>query len=371
MAVDWSARKALVIESDDWGICSWAPDRATFEKVRGLEVVRDYWARLGGWIAGTLESASDMERLFEFLERYRGRDGRPVSFVACYVVANPDYERIAASGLQEYHDVFLDEGVPSRWERGDILNKARDGMRRGVWLPEFHARLHHAQPLKWLQSVRDGSPQASALFEHQMFQCEERRPEYEDMTPEQQAEWIVPAIRRMDALFGRVAKCGVNGDATAETEKVWAGQGIKARMCRGNVSNAESRHPQEEAMGRLLPEVDMTYLSRNCSLEPLGSGDLEHPSGAIAAAEAAVNAWQRGVPAVCSSHRKNYLSLIDEETENGYDQAAWFFDKLTAEDVLRAASTIFSTNKVAISVVLPAKKKPGENKPAPGADEEE
>ncbi len=332
MNIDWSTRKVLVVESDDWGICSWAPDPETFEEVRKLDVVQEYWQKLAGWVGGTLESPADMERLFGFLERYRGRDGRSPNFVACYVVANPDYDRILASDLQEYHDIFLDEGVPSRWERGDLLAKAKEGMKRGVWLPEFHARLHHAQPHKWLQAVRDGSPQAAAIFQYQMFQCEERRPEYEDMSPQQQAEWIVPAIRRMDKLFGRLPKCGVNSDAMPETEQIWAGEGLHVRMCRGNLPNNRSAASHHETlMGAYQrPDLDMTYLSRNCFLEPLGSGDLDHPSGAIAAAEAAVNDWSRGVPAVCSSHRKNYLSMIDGETQNGYDQAEWFFDKLTS-----------------------------------------
>ena len=332
MDVDWTSRKALVMESDDWGICSWCPDRQTFAEVRQLDVVQEYFGRLSGWVAGGLETPDDMERLFQFLEGYHGRDGRPVVFTPCYAVANPDYEKIIESDLAEYHDIFLDEGVPGRWQHADILGKAREGMTRGVWMPEFHTRLHHAQPHKWLQAVRDGSPQAAKLFEYQMFQCEERRPEYEDMTPEQQAEWIVPAIRRMEKLFGRASRCGVNSDAGPETEAVWAAQGLRVRMCRGNVPNARTADPpQQPVMGTYRADIDMTYLSRNCYLEPLGSGDLNHTNGAIPAAQAALNNWQHGLPTVCSSHRKNFLSFIEEETENGYDQAAWFFDKLTSE----------------------------------------
>jgi hypothetical protein len=332
MNVDWTSRKALAIESDDWGICSWCPDLQTFTEVRQLDVVHDYFDRLGGWVAGGLETPEDMERLFSFLEGYRGRDGRPAVFTPCYAVANPDYDRIIESDLAEYHDIFLDEGVPGRWQHTDILGKAREGMRRGVWLPEFHTRLHHAQPYKWLQAVREGSPQAAALFERQIFQCEERRPEYEDMTPREQADWIVPAIRRMDKLFGRLPRCGINSDAGPETEKIWAAQGLRVRMNRGSVSNAQSADPpQLPVMGTYRADIDMTYLSRNCFLEPLGSGDLNHPSGAIPAAQTAINNWQHRLPTVCSSHRKNFLSYIEQETENGYDQAERFFDKLTSD----------------------------------------
>lgn len=332
MSIDWSARKAFVVESDDWGVCAWCPDIEAFEAARELEATREYWQRLSGWVAGSLETPADMERLFGFLETYTGRDGRPANFVPCYGVANPDYDAIRENGLTEYRDIFLDQGVPTGWERGDLPEKAKEGMRRGVWLPEFHTRLHHAQPRKWLASVREGSPHARAIFAYNMFQCEERRPEYEDMTPEQQAEWIVPAIRRMEILFNRVPKCGVNSDASIETEKVWRAQGLYARMCRNNVHNAATGDPAtEQLMGFHQAESDMIYLSRNCFLEPLGSGDLNHPSGAVAAYEAVLNDWKRGVPAVCSSHRKNYVSFVEQDIQNGYAQAAWLYDRLTSE----------------------------------------
>jgi hypothetical protein len=332
MSLDWRSRKTLVIESDDWGVCSWAPDRATFETVRQMEVTRDYFERLKSWIAGSLETPGEMERLFVFLERYRGRDGRLANLVANYGVANPDYDRIEQSGMQQYYDLFLDEGFPRGWERGDIISKAREGISRGVWVAEYHTRLHHAQPYKWLEAVRQGSPQASALFAHSMFQCEERRREYEDMTPSQQVAWAVPAIRRMAKLFGRPARCGINSDAYLETEKIWAAEGIQVRLDRNSTPNAGSAEPlTEPLMGSVQPDSGLTYLRRNCYLEPLGSGDLEDPRGAKAAYDAILHIWEAGEPAVCSSHRKNYVSLIAEETDNGYDQAEWLLGKLTDE----------------------------------------
>ncbi len=332
MSVDWSVRRAFVMESDDWGVCAWCPDIEAFEAVRQLDAVREYWERLSGWVAGSLETPDDMERLFGFLENYTGCDGRPANIVSCYGVANPDYDAIREAGLSQYHDIFLDEGVPSGWERGDLPGMAKDGMRRGVWVPEFHTRLHHAQPRKWLASVREGSPHAAAIFDHNMFQCEERRPEYEDMTPSEQAEWIVPAIQRMQKLFNRAPKCAVNSDATIETERIWRAQGLQVRMCRNNVPNAATGDPgREQLMGFYQADSDMIYLSRNCFLEPLGSGDLDHPSGARAAYEAVLNDWRRGVPAVCSCHRKNYVSFLEQETENGYSQATWLYDVLTSQ----------------------------------------
>lgn len=330
MSINWGERRVIVIESDDWGICSWAPDRETHEAVSKIPEVKEYWETLPGWIDGTLETPRDMDRLFSFLEEFKGRDGRPVVFTACYVVANPDYDAIRGDDLEQYHDIFLDEGVPEGWERGDIVGKAREGMSRAVWCPEFHARLHHAQPHLWLKAVREGSPGAAAIFEHNMFQCEERVGEYVDMSPAQQEEWIAPAIRRMETLFGQPARCAVNSDATDQTEQVWAAEGIRARMARGTGSWLNDQPDFRSAMGRYREEIGMTYLNRNCWLEPLGSGDLEGRRHAKGAYEEVLAAWENNEPAVCSSHRKNYVSLINEQVENGYEQAAWWFETLVS-----------------------------------------
>ncbi|MFO7948428.1 MAG: hypothetical protein R6V19_16620 [Armatimonadota bacterium] len=332
MTIDWAKRKAVVIESDDWGICAWAPDREALQAVRQIDAVQEYLQSLPGWVDGSLETPADLERLFAFLEGFRGCDGRPVVFTACYAVANPDYRAIEAAGMQTYHDMFLDEGVPDRWERGDIVAKAREGMRRGVWCPEFHTRLHHAQPYLWLDAVREGDTGAAAIFPYQMFQCRERVGEYVDMTPEQQAEWIAPAIRRMEILFGQPARCAVNSDATDETEAVWADEGIRCRMCKGTGSWANEGEPNfSHPAGDLREDIEMTYLNRNTWLEPLGEGDLEGRRHAKHAYDEVIAAWENNRPAICSSHRKNYVSFVDEQVENGYRQAAWWLEKLVNE----------------------------------------
>ena len=39
---------------------------------------------------------------------------------------------------------------------------AREGMRRGIRFPEFHARLHHSSPRTWLDILR--GPHQERLF---------------------------------------------------------------------------------------------------------------------------------------------------------------------------------------------------------------
>ena len=333
MPIDWSKRKAIAIESDDWGNCAWTPDLATFTAVREHPAVRDYHERPGirHWVHGTLETPDDLQRLFDFLYLYRGGDGRPVVMTPCYTTGNPDYERIAAGGFTEYLDISLEQGVPSRWERGDIVGKAREGIARGVWSPEFHARLHHAQPYLWLEAVRSGNEEAAFLFEHQVFQCAARRPEYEGMTASEQNAWCSEGIARMRRCFGRPPHCGVNSDASVETEHIWVMAGLRCRLAVSAIANTGPTSAPVNEMGAVNPASGLIHLNRNVHLEPLGSADLDHHNGARAAVLAVINCWQRGEPAVLSTHRKNFVSLDAHEELNGYDQFAWLLERLLAE----------------------------------------
>lgn len=328
--INWTERKVLTVESDDYGVCAWTANSEIYNAITQLDVARNYLTQVKNWVGGTLETPDVLERLFSFLEQYHGRDGRPANFVPCYGVANPDFASIKADGYREYHDIWLDEGVPGRWKRECALDKAREGMTRGVWVPEFHTRLHHANPYKWLQSVREGSPEARTFFEFEVFQCEERRPEYEDMSKEEQIAWIAPAIDRFRAMFARVPRAGVNSDATEVTEEVWRARGLKVRMFKQN--SIEQRHlaPGDRLpMGQYRADIDMTMLNRNVFFEPLGSGDLDGPHCAREALRNVEANWAQGEPAIVSSHRKNYRSMVGNETQNGYDQAEYLYGELT------------------------------------------
>jgi hypothetical protein len=310
-AANWSAHKVVCFESDDWGCCAWAPDEYALQRVSALREVRAYWQsrRLWPWIDGSLETPDDVRCLCDFLERFTGGDGRPAVFTPCYIVGNPDFERIAADNLGAYYDITIDQGVPSRWERGDFVGAAREGYERRVWRPEYHARLHHTQPHLWLQAVRDGNPEAGALFEEQMFQCSERVGEYEEMDEATQREWVGGGIEAFERAFGCRPYCGINGDATEVTEGIWQEMGIKARLNRW-----------QHRMGQRSPHGDAVYLRRNARLEPLGLDDEYAQSGFTRCWWEVRRAWEACEPAVISTHRKNYVSFVAEQQRQGYMQ---------------------------------------------------
>ena len=61
MNLDWARLKAVVLESDDWGLCAWAPDREAWQALAETPAFRSRAGRRYG--GSTLESASDVKGL--------------------------------------------------------------------------------------------------------------------------------------------------------------------------------------------------------------------------------------------------------------------------------------------------------------------
>src|SRR5690349_1898054 len=71
--VDWRRLKAVVLESDDWGLCAWVPDDAAHRALANLPAFRGAAGRRYG--RSTLESADDVHALVARLLTHRGADG--------------------------------------------------------------------------------------------------------------------------------------------------------------------------------------------------------------------------------------------------------------------------------------------------------
>src|SRR5207248_7286206 len=90
--VDWRRLRAVVIESDDWGLCAWVPDENAHAALSGEPAFRSTSGVRYG--RSTLETAGDVRELADVLVGWRGGDGFPPVLQANTVVANPDYDAI-------------------------------------------------------------------------------------------------------------------------------------------------------------------------------------------------------------------------------------------------------------------------------------
>ena len=85
----WRRLKAVVLESDDWGLCAWSPDEHAHRVLTDTPEFRSPAGRIYG--RSTLESAQDVHRLAGVLGELRGADGFPPVWQANTVMASPDY----------------------------------------------------------------------------------------------------------------------------------------------------------------------------------------------------------------------------------------------------------------------------------------
>jgi len=341
--IDWRKHKAIVFESDDWGNCGTCPDTETLERVRSHPVVAaDEKERRRLWRADTLEDTEPMSALFDVLERHHGGDGRPAVFTAFYPTCNPDYDAIRASDFTEYHDIPIDRGWSQGWQSEGALPMAREGMQRGIWFPEFHARLHHSNPKHWLEILRGPHEETDIyrfLFDNHIYYYNRHLPEYDGMNIREQRAWLTPAVETFKRAFGVNPTCAVNSDAIPGTEECYALLDIRVRCLRSVVLNTgqqvrpygknkpDGTMDGTSLMGAYNRFLDLVYLNRNAFFECSG----DDPEIVEEGFQAIVNCWERTEPAVTSTHRIHYCSLNPEVRRNGLAHLEQLLERMGKE----------------------------------------
>lgn len=269
-----------------------------------------------------LESPEDLEHLYATLERFHGADALPAVFTAFICACNPDYDEIRRNGFSSYAWIGVDRGVPHGWERGDFTAKWREGVKRGIFAPEFHAFLHHTSPKTWLRLLQTASPEgdlARKLFDLRVYFQGRHVPEYEGMNVREQYACVKTGIETFTRATGCLPAAAVTSVAYPVTETTWSLNGIRticlknSKMNTGEVvvyhtkpwNNQDTYVP----IGAYNPMEDVIYLCRNAWFEGQ-SADEAFP--------VILRRWSEGEPAVVSSHRSNYVSLRREVVTRGY-----------------------------------------------------
>ena len=299
--VNWQEHPAVVVWSDDWGMNAWAPTEDAYHATRDEELMHTRWS------SGSLETPDDLERTYALLEAHHSGDGLPIVFEPYYIVGSPDYDAIRSGEFRYYVDIGLDQGVSQSWQRGDIVAKAREGIERGVWAPQYHGRTHHFSHHRWLQRLRAGEARAQRMFAHHMYVCEtvkERVPEHEDMAEPERKEWVRGAMSYFIRIFGYPPTSVRNSD---EAEIAWADHGLGIRV---GVSDSSG----ENLTGKNSPIADLWYAGRAIEFEPFNTADKEDILARVQVETEA--AWQANRPAFISSHRRNFTAFTDDVDNN-------------------------------------------------------
>jgi hypothetical protein len=310
--LDWHRLKAVVIESDDWGLCAWSADDQAFRALADTPAFRSPAGRRYG--GSTLESAADVNAIAALLGQVRGGDGFPPVWQANTIVGGPDYARLVPPDFAAGRlPVVFHPESPSRWRRPGLWDEIRAAIAAGVWWPELHG-LHHLPEQAWLSALRQGHADARRAFEHQSPVCEavESSGEHDPREPlATRTAALEEAEAGFRSLFGRPPRslCPPDYRWDERLERDAERLGITVLQGKAEQDGVPLRRLRRAGLAWRWPNRAGArfYMPPRIAFEPEAGQPAR--AGAAAVHRAVRRAWRRGQPAVVSTHRANYVHL--------------------------------------------------------------
>ena len=314
-------KKYVLFESDDWGAIR-TPDRASYERMlkAGIQVDMDYFDRYD-----SLESAKDLEELFEVLQSVKDSNGKSVVITPLAIMANPDFEAIDANGKTQY----VLESVEKTYQRHPWTEKSfllvKRGIVAGVYYPQFHAR-EHLNATRWLHAVANPTEKERIAYENQSviisrMANDPKRinldyfptfdfDDYSEM--EQLRANMKDGLLMFERLFGYKSvsfcpPCSIIHDDLFKTASdngikgIQAGQHFIPQGKNLPIKKVDHFWGSQTAYGQI-------YWRRNCTFEPAKNHGKDWVDSCLA--EMAI-AFRWGKPAVINTHRVNYIGTLD------------------------------------------------------------
>ncbi len=334
--VDWRSARAVVIESDDWGLCGYVPAAAALE---GLDLTG---LRVGEipavYLNSTLEDSAAVTALAAVLAAGRGRDGGPAVLQPNYIMgwlATP--AEADPTARPEFRRGTLPD-LPAAYARPGLWRAVADAVAADVWYPEYHGLWHYVPEERFAACDHDPNVASAARRGFLPFPGCSRSYELNDGRPlPTVAAELATGLSAFAGLFGREPEAVIAPDYhwSRRHERLWRDVGLSVVQ-----SQREQRHPDYEgksgrlrkALARSLrrwSEQRLTYLDRNVRLETAQIGD---PAEATDRAERNVRrAWRRGEPAVVESHRVNYAHLDPAVASDGREALGGLLSALGGE----------------------------------------
>jgi hypothetical protein len=344
VTLDWRRQRAVVLESDDWGLCAWSPDDEAFRALSETPAFRDAVGMRYG--RSTRERAQDVRALCELLAAYPGPGGIPPVWQANTVMASPDFAAIAAGSYDatEIPLVFFPE-APPRWQRPGLWEACRAAIESGIWWPELHG-LHHIPATAWMAALRRGDPDARTALEHECLVCRTTQAGSEYAASEPDAgrrARLLEAHRRFERVFSRTAVSFCPPDYMWDAALEREARTLGLRVLQGWAEQAGISWARRKLRGARWPRRHgaLFAMPARIAFEPRGDGSADAPLGARRVSVRVRAAWRAGRPAVVSSHRLNYAHLDTGWVEAGRAQL-----RMLVADLAAAGATFLTDAEV-------------------------
>jgi len=309
-AVDWRDQRAVVLQSDDWGLAGFIPEADAWEGLdrEALGTGRFppvYWK-------STLEDSAMVAGLAAVLGAVRDADGLPAVFQPNYVMGSLHWTGTVGGNVWTLYDL---PELPPRYERPGLWSAVGRAMAAGVWQPEFHASYHYDPAVRRTTALADPLAREVTRRGIMLFPGSERARELGPArTEDELGRELDHSLRVFHDLFGMAVRSTMAPDYTwdAAIESQWERRGI--RIIQGKREQIDP-HGWPGMPGRLRKYAlrrwdksvhrNRVYLERNCRLEPVQAPDA---SAVVALCLTDTRrAWTRGQPAVVETHRINFV----------------------------------------------------------------
>ena len=155
-------RKIVVIETDDRGSIR-MPSLKAYRRLQqlGLNIDKSDNQRFN--TLDTLASPNDLEPLFDTPRQVKDSQGYYPVFTAMPLVANPDFEKIAANDFTQYaYEPFTT--TLQRYVLSNAFEPWRQGADERLFHPEFHGR-EHLNVKVWMEALRKEDPHMRTAFD--------------------------------------------------------------------------------------------------------------------------------------------------------------------------------------------------------------
>lgn len=323
-------KKIVVIESDDWGSIRTASAEAYRQMSEaGIHVNHNHY----GYDA--LESNDDLEKLFNLLTEFKDSTGRPPVFTPVCMTANPDFDRIKASGYQTYFYQTLEETLKEYPAHNLVLEYWKKGVEERLFVPQLHGR-EHLNVRRYMQLLGSADEGFMKAFELRSVGVSgsnaKEYPNYlgalhpvsREEIPELHG-YLEDAGNLFEKYMGYRASAFVapNAEEPKELEKTLHKIGIRyitrAKIRKYPLGDGEFKTEfnwpgKQNSFGQII-------LVRNAFFEPVcfGEPDKAHITDWVNRCMKDIEiAFQWKKPAVISSHRVNYIGQISpQNSEKG------------------------------------------------------
>lgn len=344
-------RHIIVFESDDWGAIR-MPSKEVYDEFlkRGIRVDKDPYCKYDG-----LATKHDLTNLFDILNSVRDKNGNPAVLTANAVVANPNFEKIEASGFSQYYYEPFTETLIKSSKHDGVFELWKQGMSAGLFHPQFHGR-EHLNVKKWMKTLHEGHISTRLAFDFGSYGLtsavdstvknnymgafnsglENDIQEYRSI--------IYEGLILFEKLFGYRSESFIATTYTwnPKIEKYLKEYGIKylqgivtQKIPHGDDCNIEFR--KNNYQGKKNKE-GLVYLMRNAFFEPTLHRNIDYADECLHRIELAFR-W--GKAAVIGTHRINYIGSIDKTNT---DHNLPLFQYLLKEIVKRWPDVEFMTS---------------------------